>query len=322
MKMKIYKILRCCVAALPLLSLAACGDDEPDAPAVVTPPAPGGDSATYPRRAALTVIDYNPAPGQFVNVIPEYLPGMAYTDMVDAASASLRAGDMITLGAFGGSVTIRLDEPIYNVSGSPDLQVLGNAFEGSAEPGFVQVMADTNGNGLPDDGPWLLLGGEKFDADALVSVVYYPPAADATDAEYIRWTSHAARTGAPIGEGWLSRNVQYHTQSYMPDWDVNSIEPDGTLVKTFWMLPSNVTCDATSGIYRMASYAGYADSYPNNSTRSYLDLDNALLVDASGAVSCVPERIDFVRITTGVLGNNGPLGEISTEVAGINLLHP
>lgn len=321
--MKIYKSAALCAAVLSLGALAACGDDEPEAPAA--PSAPGGGdtpAVTYPCRASIKVIDYNPAPGQFVNEIPQYLPGMAYTDMVDAATESLRRGDMISLGAFGGSVTIRLDAPIYNVSGQPDLQVLGNAFAGSAEPGIVQVMADTNGNGRPDDGEWLLLGGEKFDAAELVAVTYHPAAPDATDAQYIRWSSRSALTGEPIGEGWLSRNTDYHTQSYFPAWDSSSLEPDGTVVKSFWMLPSNVSYDEASAIYRLTPYAGYADSYPNNSQQSYLDLDNALRVSGGHATSSVPDRIDFVRITTGVLGNNGPLGEISTEVSGINILHP
>ena len=81
-------------------------------------------------------------------------------------------------------------------------------------------------------------------------------------------------------------------------------------------LPDNASYDDATQTYRLHALRGYADSYPNTSDASKLSLYNART--ASGEVITV-QRVDFVRIVTGVLQNNGALGECSTEVAGIEI---
>jgi len=76
------------------------------------------------------------------------------------AQKSLNSGKDVSLGAWGGSITIKLSEAIENINGY-DFRVRGNAYTsgvdkdglsyGSCEPGIVEVMCDDNDNGLPDD---------------------------------------------------------------------------------------------------------------------------------------------------------------------------
>ncbi|MDE7188711.1 MAG: hypothetical protein K2N96_01055, partial [Muribaculaceae bacterium] len=53
------------------------------------------------------VYDFCPAPGQFVNEVPEYESGFGYDDMLEIAGEALcgsaNAG-MVSLGSFGGYV--------------------------------------------------------------------------------------------------------------------------------------------------------------------------------------------------------------------------
>ncbi len=78
------------------------------------------------------------------------------------------------------------------------------------------------------------------------------------------------------------------------------------------MLPRNT--ELIGADYKFTPYLGYADSYPNNSEQSVLDLKDA--VDKSG-VHVDLKSFSYVKVTTAILSVNGRLGELSTEVAGI-----
>ncbi len=106
------------------------------------------------------VLEYCPAPGQFVNEMPLYEEGDTYADMLKKAEESISGTNdvMISLGAYGGYVTFAFDHTVVNVPGERDIRIWGNSFYeltdptrpgGSAEPGIVMVSYDTNCNGLP-----------------------------------------------------------------------------------------------------------------------------------------------------------------------------
>ena len=69
------------------------------------------------------VVDYSPAPGQFVNTMPAYEEGDDAAKMAQKCTESLSNNkrDMITLGAFGGSVTFHFDHSVANIEGKKDL---------------------------------------------------------------------------------------------------------------------------------------------------------------------------------------------------------
>jgi len=125
------------------------------------------------------VFDYLPAPGQFVNILPDYKQGDTHADMIKKANEWLVGEDawMITLGGWGGYVTFGFDHTIVNVSGKRDFRVNGNAFGanygrpgapfgGSCEPGIVMVAYDKNKNGKPDEDEWYeIKGSSNFSAE-------------------------------------------------------------------------------------------------------------------------------------------------------------
>jgi len=70
---------------------------------------------------------------------------------------------LVSLGMAGGYVVLEFDPPLENYAAAADFIVYGNAYYNGGireklwqEPGAVWVMADANGNGLPDD-DWYLL---------------------------------------------------------------------------------------------------------------------------------------------------------------------
>jgi len=70
-------------------------------------------------------------------------------------------GDLCSVPGFGGFLIMSLDTPITNNSSADDFKLHGNAFSGWNEPGIVEIMQDTNANGLPDD-TWYLFPGNHL----------------------------------------------------------------------------------------------------------------------------------------------------------------
>ncbi len=295
--------------AMVMLFVACSGNDE-EQKNEEPQPAP---QAMESVRLKVSVIDYFPAPGQFVNVIPEYEEGDTRESMNQKATESLCNGDLISLGAWGGYVIIKLPNSLPNVEDKPDFRVVGNAVYandasnairiGSAEPGIVMIMQDINQNGLPDDTWYELKGGETTNGIDNYQVMYHYPKADATDENYIEWIAENGDSG------FLNRTTDYQ-QDYFPMW----IEQTGTLIFRGRKLPDNGSFNVETNRFDLVSYNGYADSHPNNVEASCLDIDNA--IDCNGNKVRL-ESVDFIKIYTGVLQSNGPLGECSTEVAAI-----
>lgn len=277
------------------------------------------------------VYEYRPAPGQFVNELPEYSEGDTEESMRQKAEDCLayNAGTLVTLGGYGGYIVVGFDHTIVNRPGEYDFKVLGNAFYstgaaggsgGSSEPGIVMVSADVNGNGIPDDA-WYELAGSEYQKPSTIKnyeITYYRPDeaktpvpgtdTSVTDSTYVRWTDNQGVTG------YVSK-VAFHKQSYYPQW-----LSDETLTFEGTRLPDNAIDESGDGSYYVL-YAydwGYADNHPNDSEKSNFNIDWA--VDAEGNPVHL-QGIDFIKIYTGVNQFNGWLGECSTEVAGVTDLH-
>ncbi len=282
------------------------------------------------------VYDYNPAPGQFINELPEYEAGDTKDDMIRKVEECL-VGDekiLVSLGAYGGSVTFGFDHMIVNVPGVYDFTILGNAFYassnpnpnapkegGSSEPGIVMVSYDANGNGLPDD-EWYELAGSEYSSAATIhnyKITYHKPDPNKendpdtdypfiNDRSYIKWVSNQNT------EGYVCRNT-FHAQSYYPNWI-----SDNTMSFTGTKLANNYTDESGNGSYYVQySYPwGYADNQPNNNERSGFKIEWA--VDKNGNKVHLP-GINFVKVYTAVNQYCGWLGETSTEIMGAQDLH-
>lgn len=289
------------------------------------------------------VLDYRPAPGQFTNKYPKYAEGDTQEDMnrkVLEAIGNNKKG-MVSLGGYGGYVEVGFDHTIENRPGLRDFRVLGNAFmsdkgyknAGSSEPGIIEVAYDRNRNGKPDKDEWYTIQGsaqvkdarEAWYADAEKAgnntrlytdyeITYYKPTNDPTSGEdvkdYIRWEDNQGNSG------FRAKLMRYHKQSYYPLW----IKEDKISFKGI-CLPQNGVNKGTDGTDYWIQYTygyGYADNVPNGSDGSAIDIDWAVTKD--GKPANLP-GVDFIRIYTGVNQECGWLGEISTEIIGVEDLH-
>ncbi|HOA46646.1 MAG TPA: PKD domain-containing protein [Paludibacteraceae bacterium] len=273
------------------------------------------------------IIDFVPAPGQFINVIPAYDEGDTKEDIIAKIGSQIIGtgnGTLLSLGAWGGYIIVGFDHTIPNIIGEYDFHISGNAhlsyieetqrYGGSCEPGIVMVSRDANNNGLADD-EWFELAGSGHylpETKKKYEVTYYKPSAemDASTqniANYILWKDNQGE------QGYISKNV-FHKQSYFPLWiDADSITFSGTL------LPPNGVTGINGYTILYAFDWGYADNYPNNDERSRFKIEWA--VDNNGNPVHL-DGIDFIKIYTGVLQNNGfMISECSTEIAGITDLH-
>lgn len=301
-------------------------------------------AANAQSKQTIKVIEYCPAPGQFINNLPSIDAGMSQEERLKVCEEQLKDGNPVCLGAAGGYITLSLDQPIKNGKGS-DLRILGNAFYsqndpvygdatigGNVEPGIVYAGVGAS----PETAQWYELAGSEYYTTQRhnFKITYHKPTAETGDHslpysifdEYIRFAaSWTEPDGTPCDStGYLMKNSS-HMQSYWPQWeDKEEMTFHGS------RLPDNAINYGGDGsdadnpqywvTYRYASDSyGYADAAPNSDdTYTTFDLDWA--VDKNGNPVNL-DHADFIRIQTGVLQQCGWTGETSTEIAGLVNLH-
>lgn len=287
------------------------------------------EEVAYSRYIA-QVYEYRPAPGQFVGELPTYEEGDSEERMREKVEACITGTNdiLISLGGFGGYVTFGFDHSVVNIPDSLDFKINGNAFYsggtqsgGAAEPGIVMVSMDSNGNGLPDDAWYELVGSEHNNPATIhhYTITYHRPAPDhvavegsngVCDTHYIAWEDNQGASG------YVERNV-FHTQEYFPQW-----LPIDELTFTGTCLPRNgVDTSGTGNNYVLSTYDwGYADNHPNNAAPEHNCFDIDWAVDSEGNSVSLP-CIDFVRVYTGINQQCGRIGETSTEICRAEDLH-
>lgn len=317
--------------------LSSCSEAE--TPAEVDPPE--GEKTPYITR----VLDFMPAVGQFTNEFPPCEVGD--TQETINAKVLLAIGHnkkgMISLGGFGGYVTVGFDHTIENVAGKRDFRVLGNAFYadrafaantpdgGSCEAGVIRVAYDANKNGKPDADEWYeiagsahqdptqepwydlaLAAGNDVRTYANYEITYYRPDKEPTTPEerlkYIRWEDNQGNSGYKV------KNA-FHNQPYFPLWAKGDrITFRGTC------LPQNGVDESGQGSFyvQYKFRYGYADNELDKKNDSAIDIGWA--VNAQGEKVNLP-GVDFIQIYTGINQECGAIGECSTEVKGVEDLH-
>ena len=252
------------------------------------------------------VFEYIPAPGQFINKLPEATAEDTPETMRQKAESALTGGGMISLGGFGGYVVFGFDHTVANTPGN-DFVVLGNAAINGAEPGVIMVSFDANENGMPDD-EWYEIAGSEYHLPTTIrdyEITYYRPTPEPSgpnELNYICWTDNRGQSG------FISKN-SHHTQTYYPLWMGDSYTVKGTLMEA-----TIYDRSGTGALWVSPAYDwGYADNWPNTDVRAQIDIDWA--VDKDGNPANL-KGIDFVKVYTGNRAEGGWLGEISTEVAG------
>ena len=260
----------------------------------------GGEDAS-PRELEYEVVDFLPAPGQFVN------EGYSATTMAEAcayAEGRFRNRYFVSLGGFGGYIVVKYKTPIVNSEGDYDFGIYSNAFSGSSEPGVVWGAYDENRNGLADDEWFELYGSERV---RYFTVPNYSITYSRTiNEKKIAWRDNRGDSGT------IERN-NVHTQDYFPAW-VRADEY--TLTGT--LLPDNSEWSEKNQEWVLHAFEwGYADNF------SAIDLaaDRANRFRISDACTADGERanlphIDFVKVQSATNVIHTTIGEVSTEVCG------
>jgi len=276
------------------------------------------------------IIEYKPAPGQFINTDAWGKPQSA---------ESLIGGIMghVTLGAFGGYIIFKFENPVDNHPENPygvDFIIYGNPLNNIAnpqidnlvtwsEPGIVSVMKDENCNGLPDDTWYELAGSDYYFSSTIKNyqVKYTNPKQDtATD---VAWIDNLNN------QGFVFANV-FHDQPYYPkteffsNIDQENYTLSGTRVADYvdQTNPSYVTCFGRPWGYVDNTLRGTFDGIPDNPyTRTTIEHSGGDGFDINWAVDDKGnyvnlDKIDFIKVHNGILANAGWLGEVSTEIAG------
>ncbi len=280
--------------------------------------ADGGNAEPEPLSKAFAskVLEYHPAPGQFINTTTSaYREGFNYEEVLTFANEKIKKRSLFSLGSYGGYITLGFDESIPNVKDEYDFKVYGNAFyspiqyegnlkAGSSEPGIVWVSKDENENGIPDDA-WYELAGSEYHSEETIhnyEITYFKPN---NDMDNILWEDNQGNKGTIQGNS-------IHTQSYFPLWITEKqITFKGSKLR-------NNIKDIEGRWVNFSFPWGYADNHPNNSDLSNFKIDWA--VNENGE-SVHLDKIDFVRIYTAVNQNTNGMGEVSTEIETIENLH-
>ncbi len=250
---------------------------------------------------SVKVYEFLPAPGQFVN---ENYVANTMEEACVYAQGRLDQHAYVSLGGFGGSLTVGFDHSIDN-TGDYDFAIEGNPFDGSSEPGVVWVMQDENGDGLPND-TWYELKGSEYGKPETITdyaVTYYRPKSPKSN---VAWTDNKGNSGEVDYLG------DYHRQDYYyPAWvESDTYTLRGTCLKsrsydksgngTYWVNP--------------AFDWGYSDNFSAtdlDKKENLFKISNAVTFDGREANL---KYIDFVKVQCAINFKCGWIGEVSTEV--------
>jgi hypothetical protein len=271
------------------------------------------------------IIEYHPAPGQFINTSGWGTPAKANTLI-----GGLNGG--ISLGGYGGYVVVGFDHRIENHADNPygiDFTVFGNPLANGqlvtwSEAGAIMVMKDENDNGLADDTWYELAGSDYYFKSSIKNyqITYTNPAQ--TIAADVPWKDNQGRSGNVLKN-------EFHLQPYyprhavFPDVNPEEISFTGTLIKGY------VDRSDASYIQSYRRGFGYTDNalagagahtLPDNPYTSAIEGAGGDAFDIDWAVDgdgnhIYLDGIDFVKIYTALNSDAGWLGEVSTEIRGV-----
>ncbi len=279
------------------------------------------------------VLEYKPAPGQYINKSPYGIPSAANPE--SETSIIGRLNGAMTLGAFGGYVVFKFENPVENHPDNPygiDFVIYGNPIANPlfpdnannnvkwAEPGIVSVMQDENQNGLPDDTWYELAASDYFFSSTVKNyAVSYTNPNGSFD---VPWQDNLNYSGViPTNE--------INTQPYYPGESFSTINQtsytlEGTRINDYInrSQTGSITFPGRSWGYvdntLKTTYNGlpdnpYTDNHEEGSGGDAFDIHWA--VDKQGNYVDL-DQIDFIKVHNAVLANAQWLGEISTEITG------
>ncbi len=271
------------------------------------------------------VLQYTPAPGQFINKNPWGTPEAAES-IVGTINGSL------SLGAIGGHVIFRFHGAVQNHPDNPfgiDFIIFGNPAPTWSEPATVWVMKDENRNGQPD-GTWYQLAGSDYYFSTTkhdYEITYFNPHTDAT--ADVPWEDNFGN------QGYIYANSN-HTQPYYPDHDMfPHINPDQYTLSGIRIKGALDDSNPAQIISHPRAF-GYADNTPRN-VEPFNVPDNPYTTETANAggdgfdISWAVDKegnhveldeVHFIKMQTAMVGDGGWLGEISAEITGAVMVSP
>jgi len=274
---------------------------------------------------ASKMIEYLPAPGQYTNAESIGTP--------EAAKSIVGTNKgLVSLGAYGGSVTYYFNQGIKNDPSNPygvDFTIYGNSTLTWSEPGIIQVMKDDNKNGIPDETWFEIAGSDHFWNSTSKSYEITYQNTGSTKASNIPWTDNQGKSG-------IIPENSFHSQSYYPNSvlfpGVNSSQYTlkGTKIEGFIDLSNP---GVVNSYRRKFGYAdntpvlSFTEKLPDNPYTEVIEGSGGDAIDIDFAVDkdlnpVKLDEINFIRIYTGMNALAGWLGEISTEITGIRDIDP
>jgi len=255
-----------------------------------------------------------PAPSQNTN--RDDFPGYTQFSTQEQVNEAIKSNPRSTeysgsLGAYGGYIVVGFDHSVNNGEGY-DLEIEGNAFPGSSEPGIVWVMQDENGDGVPND-TWYELKGSDYGSPGYIkdyAVTYFRP---------------------PLGQKvvWLDNQGNTGTIDFLHPHTPNTMYPRWLSSDSYTLVGSRLpsrTEEVSPGNWVNHDFDwGYADNFSRkdmlidgNNTNpdgnyigNHFDISNAVRHDGQPANL---SYIDFVKVQTAVNAKAGWFGDLSTEI--------
>lgn len=289
---------------------------------------------------ATVVVEYAPAPGQFVNQEAFADPNVALGPPQGGGTYAPNNGSIVTLGGFGGTIVLafdhRVDDDPRNAYGM-DAIVYGNATWISRNPQrhwaecvTIEISLDANGNRQADD-LWYLIPGSHIPnpQSALHAMTWdddpsdlqYPP----THSDWIpvgrtgQWTTEAYALPAPTFAADVVVNpsvnpflegifgyAEYSPTLLLGDTNADNVIDDPSATpEEFYTWPDD---PLTVG---MSANAGGGDAF-----------DIRWAVDPTSGVPADLPGFDFIRLTTAVAFVSPNFGEKSGEIDAVADVRP
>ncbi|MEA3222698.1 MAG: PKD domain-containing protein, partial [Thermodesulfobacteriota bacterium] len=240
---------------------------------------------------ATEVIDYSPAPGQFIDNPQFNDPDRALGPPVGGGLGQGDTTSQVSLGGFGGYIILKFDhwvmdnpENLENPLGL-DFIVFGNAFGGWVEPGVVEISDDPKVEEDPDQARWYLIPGTAME-----------PPYELVEKDYGEPYGVFSAYQIPPETGYVNPDTGEVNWGYADFSPVMAL-PEGADPAVFYTNPDNPYIIGTDE----GSCGGDA-------------FDIAWALDPKTGKSAGLEGFQYIKITTGVDYYSETLGEISTEV--------
>lgn len=305
------------------------------------------------RDFAVRVVEYAPAPGQFINNPMFNSPDAALGAPVGGGTLAADHSKLVSLGGFGGSITLGFAATVMDDPSNPlglDAIVFGNAIwtggnanRRFAECAVIEIARDSNGNGLADDAWYLVPGShlasppsddqrytQTWDDDLAdktfppASPTWIPPGQTGT------WTTTGFRLPHnPFASGVAGILINPNGVNAVMEgvWGYADLSPTLVLGDTD---ADNVVDDLSippEEFYTVPDDPATVGIGPGFKTRGGFGgggdaFDVAWAIDSTTGGAAHLDGFDFIRISNAVVRIDQLLGETSAEIGGVADVRP